>query len=135
MARDRKPRTRMTRQRQTILEILRSTSSHPTADWIHAQARKRISNISLGTVYRNLKVLKEMGEIVELDYGSTFSRFDGNPISHYHFVCEECGRVYDIDLPVDQGLEEKVRQRTGFEIRSHRTEFYGLCLECQGRKD
>ena len=52
-------------------------------------------NISLGTVYRNLKTLTEMGEILELSYGSTYSRFDGNAKMHYHFVCEHCGKVYD----------------------------------------
>ena len=61
-----------------ILKILRDTKSHPTADWIYNEVRKEIPDISLGTVYRNLRLLKEM-EIQELQWGSTYSRFDGNP--------------------------------------------------------
>ncbi len=74
-----KRKKRMTKQRKIILDVLKNTTSHPTADWIYDQVREVLPNISLGTVYRNLKVLKEMGEIMELDFGSTYSRFDGNP--------------------------------------------------------
>jgi Fe2+ or Zn2+ uptake regulation protein len=100
---------RKTRQRDLILKTLRGTKSHPTADWIYEKVKKEIPNISLGTVYRNLSTLKEMGEILELNYGSKYSRFDGNPQNHYHFVCTECGRVFDVEgCPVDKGLDEKV---------------------------
>ncbi len=121
---------RMTRQRKIILEILKNTKIHPTADWIYDQVRQELPNISLGTVYRNLKVLKEMGEIRELDYGSTYSRFDGKPENHYHFVCNSCDKVIDIDLPVDYSLEEKVQEQNGFKIEEHRLEFYGSCNDC-----
>ena len=70
---------RMTEQRKLILNILRSTKSHPTADWIYQEARKEIPNISLGTVYRNLKILVQAGEILEMDFGSGYSRYDSNP--------------------------------------------------------
>lgn len=127
-------RRRSTRQRKVVLEVLRSTTSHPTADWVYEQVRKRIPNISLGTVYRNLKLLRDMGEIMELDFGSTYSRFDGNPEPHYHFSCVECGRVLDVDIPVSAELEEKVRERHGWEVFSHRVEFYGRCAECSRRQ-
>ncbi|MEC9489131.1 MAG: transcriptional repressor [Halanaerobium sp.] len=122
---------RMTKQRKTILEVLRNTTSHPTADEIYEKVRRKIPNISLGTVYRNLKILKEMGEILELEFGSSFSRFDGNPINHYHFQCQECGRVYDIDLPVQEGLNAKVEELSGNKVYNHRMEFYGICRECR----
>ncbi len=121
---------RMTRQRRIILEVLRNTTSHPTADWIYEKVKEKIPNISLGTVYRNLKTLKEMGEIMELNYGSSFSRFDGNPKDHYHFVCEKCGKVYDVNMPVDETLNEKASQATGYKVYYHRCEFHGLCKEC-----
>lgn len=130
----REPKRRSTRQRRVVLEVLRSTTSHPTADWVYEQVRKRIPNISLGTVYRNLKLLRDMGEIMELDFGSTYSRFDGNPNPHYHFRCVDCGRVMDVDIPVAAELEEKVRRRHGWEVFSHRVEFYGLCAECSRRR-
>ncbi len=121
---------RKTRQRQLILEVLRSTDSHPTADWIYEQARKKMPNISLGTVYRNLNLLRDLGEIIELNFGSTFSRFDGNPLPHYHFTCLECGRVYDVDEPLHPELEERVERSMGCEVTYHRLEFYGTCREC-----
>ncbi|WP_027717843.1 Fur family transcriptional regulator [Desulfovirgula thermocuniculi] len=127
--------TRMTRQRRLILEILRSTDIHPTADWIYHQARKHIPDISLGTVYRNLNQLKQAGEIMELNYGSTFSRYDGNPCNHYHFVCDACGRVFDVEMPVLSGIEEEAARLSGMKVTRHRLEFYGYCRECQKSRE
>ncbi|MFW6238842.1 MAG: Fur family transcriptional regulator [Halanaerobiales bacterium] len=126
-----KSSTRMTKQRRAILEILRNTDIHPTADWIYEQVKKEIPNISLGTVYRNLNVLSEMGEIMTLDYGSSYSRFDGNPTNHYHFKCEKCEEVFDVELDVLKNLNQKVTDNTSFDVRHHRLEFYGLCPNCQ----
>lgn len=123
--------TRMTKQKKLILDILRSTKTHPTADWIYEQAKRQIPKISLGTVYRNLKILKEMGEIMELDYGSTYSRFDGNPANHYHFTCLKCGRVDDVPLAPKEDLEvEAGGILEGAEVDTHRLEFYGRCPAC-----
>ena len=121
---------RKTRQRALILKILRDTKSHPTADWIYNEVRKEIPDISLGTVYRNLRLLKEMGEIQELQWGSTYSRFDGNPEEHYHFNCEKCGQVLDVDIDVQRYLEEKVEEKHGWKVTKHRLEFWGLCHDC-----
>ena len=123
--------SKRTKQKEAILRVLRSTTSHPTADWVYGEVRKEIPNISLGTVYRNLKLLRESGEISEIDFSGTFSRFDGNPFNHYHFRCEKCGRVFDVDEPVNRGLDERIAQKTGFKISYHRLEFRGLCKECQ----
>jgi len=122
---------RKTRQRALILKILRSTNNHPTADWIYNQVRKEIPDISLGTVYRNLRLLKEMGEIQELQWGSTYSRFDGNPREHYHFNCVNCGRVMDVDIEIQQSLEKLVEEKHGWKVTGHRLEFWGLCHDCQ----
>jgi Fe2+ or Zn2+ uptake regulation protein len=120
-----------TKQREAILSVLKGTTTHPTADWVYEEVRKEIPNISLGTVYRNLKLLRESGEILEIDLSSTFSRFDGNPDNHYHFRCEKCGRVFDVDEAVDEKIDERVARKTGFKVSHHRLEFRGLCLECQ----
>ncbi|MFP4661170.1 MAG: Fur family transcriptional regulator [Halanaerobiales bacterium] len=128
-----KKKQRMTKQRRKILEVLRKTDTHPTADWIYEQVRKEISNISLGTVYRNLKLLAEMGEISILDYGSSYSRFDGNPGNHYHFTCTDCERVFDLNIPMDEIIDKEISNKTPFEVDSHRMEFYGLCPDCQKR--
>jgi len=122
---------RRTKQREAILKVLRGTTSHPTAERIYDEVRKEIPNISLGTVYRNLKLLRESREILEVDLSGTFSRFDGNPDNHYHFRCEKCGHVFDVDEPVNKELDERVARKTGFKISYHRLEFRGLCKECQ----
>lgn len=122
---------RMTKQKKIILDILRSTTSHPTADWIYEKAKKEIPELSLGTVYRNLKIMKESGEILELDYGSTQSHFDGNSENHYHFMCEKCGKIYDLDMPVKIDLEEEVKEKFNHDVKFHRLEFFGICNNCK----
>ena len=122
---------RDTKQREAILNLLRSADSHPTADWIYDEVRKIIPNISKGTVYRNLKILRETGGISELNLSGTVSRFEGRQENHYHFRCEKCGQVFDLDEPVNNELDEKVAKRTGFRISHHQLEFRGLCKDCQ----
>ncbi|SDL39246.1 Fur family transcriptional regulator [Halarsenatibacter silvermanii] len=123
--------TRMTKQRKAILEVLKNTDSHPTADEIYEEVKKEIPNISLGTIYRNLNVLEEMDEIMVLDYGSTHSRFDGCSKNHYHFHCSECEEIYDLDMKVQDELNSSVEDNFPFEVNKHRLEFYGLCPDCQ----
>jgi Fur family ferric uptake transcriptional regulator/Fur family peroxide stress response transcriptional regulator len=125
----------MTKQKKVILDILRGTTSHPTADWIYAEARKLIPDISLGTVYRNLRMLQAAGEILELNYGSSYSHYDGNPDNHYHHVCLECGRIADLPMSHQGELEQKARACGCGKIYYHRLEFYGLCPSCQQRKN
>ncbi len=120
---------RNTYQRQVILEILKSTDIHPTADWIYERAREEIPNISLGTVYRNLKILKEEGYIIELNDGKQ-SRFDGRIDKHYHFKCVKCGSIYDIepeDIEIEHSLDAK-----GFSVSSMDINIVGICNKCNG---
>ena len=122
---------RKTRQKAAILEVLRGTNSHPTADLVYNEVRKEIPNISLGTVYRNLRQLCQSGEISDLELCGSLSRFDARNDNHYHFRCEKCGQVFDVDEPVNSEMDKITARRTGFRITYHRLEFYGLCLECQ----
>ena len=122
---------RKTKQREAILEVLKGTTSHPGADWIYDEVRKEMPSISKGTVYRNLNLLSEAGQITELDLSGTLSRFDARQDNHYHFRCEKCGRVFDVDEPVDEEIDRRVARRTGFKISRHRLEFRGLCKDCQ----
>ena len=122
---------RKSKQREAIIRVLKDTKSHPAADWIYEQVKKEIPNISLGTVYRNLKAMKEEGQILELDLAGDLGRFDGNAQNHYHFRCNHCGRVFDIDEPIDRTLDQRVEIKTGYRISSHRLEFRGLCNDCQ----
>lgn len=121
---------RRTKQRDAILDVLKRTTSHPTADWVYREVQKQMPQVSLGTVYRNLRVLADHGEIQELCFGSDHSHFDANPDNHYHFVCEGCGVIEDLDLEIQGSLEMEVEELGGYEVRSHRLEFYGLCAAC-----
>ncbi len=123
--------TRNSKQKEAILRVLKRTSSHPAADWVYQQVRKEIPNISLGTVYRNLKSLQQEGKILELDLAGTQGRFDAHTDNHYHFRCEQCGRIFDVDEPVDGESDKRVARNTGFKVSFHRLEFRGLCKDCQ----
>ena len=121
---------RMTKQKKVILDVLKGTKSHPTADWVYDKVKKKIPNISLGTVYRNLNILKSQGEIKELCFGKGFSRFDGNAANHYHFTCATCGRILDVEPCQLTEIEDLVTNRMGVRVESHRLEFYGACPDC-----
>jgi Fur family ferric uptake transcriptional regulator len=120
----------MTRQRKVILEELRKVNTHPSADEIYELVRKRLPRISLGTVYRNLDILSESGEIQKLELGCTLKRFDGIPESHYHIRCIHCDHV--VDAPIDYGVEldQKLKDATHFKIIGHKLEFIGVCPAC-----
>ncbi|MEK7871710.1 MAG: transcriptional repressor [Nitrospirota bacterium] len=124
---------RMTKQREIILEALEE-ASHPSAETIYADVRKRLPHISLGTVYRNLRQLKETGDISELQCSGEYSRFDSNLSRHYHVTCSICGRILDIDIdPASlKEMEEEVGKKTGFDISSHCVGFHGICKDCKG---
>ena len=125
---------RMTRQRQVILEELRKVSTHPGADEIYTMVRRRMPRISLGTVYRNLEVLSELGEIRKIEMGGTLKRFDGKSDNHYHIRCMICQRVVDAPVKLMPNLEKSLNGKTDFEILGHRLEFVGICPECQKRQ-
>ena len=122
---------RNSRQKQRLMEILRGTDIHPTADWIYEQMKPEFPHLSLGTVYRNLKILGEDGQIRELRNGNSFSRFDARTDEHYHLVCRICGKIEDASIPVSSELERQADNLNGFKIETHRLDFIGLCAECQ----
>lgn len=122
-------RKRMTKQKRIIYEILCATNCHPTADWLYQEARKQLPDISLGTVYRNLQILREDGEIMELNYGKGQSHYDGNARPHYHFVCQRCGHILDFEQNFDCVDNSKFDQAPG-RVESYRMECYGVCNDC-----
>lgn len=124
---------RMTPQRHAILEFLLSSMSHPTADEIYKSLEGKFPNMSVATVYNNLRVFKEAGLIRELTYGDASSRFDANMTDHYHVICRECGKITDFDYPPLIDVEREAAKRTGFRVESHRMEIYGICKDCQQR--
>jgi Fur family transcriptional regulator, peroxide stress response regulator len=119
------------KQREAIIRIIKNTSSHPSAEWIYEQVKKEIPNIGLATVYRNLRLLKQSGELRELHPSTDTARYDGCIDSHYHFYCDRCGKVLDLDEPVDTAVEARITEKTGLEITHHNLILNGLCIECQ----
>ena len=124
------PALKRSRQRECIKEFLIGRYDHPTADMVYSHVREQFPNISLGTVYRNLNLLVETGEILKLTCGNGPDHYDGNATPHYHFVCRECGQVYDIDLDEMTGLNASVQSKAPGKIDSHSILFYGHCYQC-----
>ena len=121
---------RQSKQRNRILEVLRSTESHPTADWLYNQLKSEFPKLSLGTVYRNLSTLEEQGLVKKIHFGSTFDRFEANTNPHYHLICEECGKIMDFELPIYDDINKQAKKKTSFNIHHHKLEFFGVCENC-----
>ncbi len=122
---------RITPQRHAILEYLINSMSHPTADDIYKALEGKFPNMSVATVYNNLRVFKEVGLVKELPYGDSSSRFDFITTQHYHVICEECGKIVDFHYPGLDEVEALAAHVTGFKVSHHRMEIYGSCQECQ----
>ena len=121
---------RNTIQRQLILDTVRGQKSHPTAEVAYQLIRERYSDISLGTVYRNLSVLVEDGQIRRISVPQAADRFEGTLLPHYHIHCRRCGVFSDLDLDYLEHLNRSVCQKTGFLIEGHDIVFDGLCPGC-----
>ncbi len=121
---------RQTKQRRALLDLLRSTKSHPTAAWLYDGLRKNHPEMSQGTVYRNLSVLAEQGLVQVLRSGSAQDRFDADTSLHYHVACTRCGRVDDLPLPPETERNKAAEALSGYRITGHRIDYYGICPEC-----
>lgn len=119
------------KQREALLTLLKSTHSHPSADWLYAELKKEFPNISLGTVYRNLALLTKNGTVVKITTSSQKEHFDGFTHQHYHFVCKSCERIYDVELNNADTLDRAVENELNAEVDSHSLVFYGVCSNCK----
>lgn len=120
----------MTRQRQVILQELRRVNTHPSADEVYEMVRRLLPRISLGTVYRNLEILSELGEIQKIEICGKLKRFDGNTRDHYHLRCLNCHRIDDVPEGIHFNFNSSLSSDTGYAITGHRLEFVGLCPKC-----
>jgi len=123
-------RYKRSRQRDRILETLRGTKTHPTATWVYDALKREFPDLSLGTVYRNLGILRDQGLVRVLQSGSTFDRFDADTTSHYHLICQDCGRVDDVPMPALGDLDARASEALGRQVVGHRLDFFGYCSEC-----
>lgn len=124
---------RQTKQRQAVLEVLRSTRSHPDAAWIFQEVRRVLPSISLGTVYRALDTLAHEGVIVTIEGAGERTRYDYKHADHHHAVCRSCNAIFDVDPEVAPVRPDQGRLPAGFQVTAVVLEFHGLCESCQAR--
>ena len=123
--------TKHFRKREAILNCLRSTDVHPTAEWVYTQLKSEYPDISLGTVYRNLNLFKEQGLIQSLGTVNGVERFDGNTAPHVHYICTGCGRVVDLPgLSVPEDLNYAAEAESGGRVAACQLTFTGICGKC-----
>lgn len=123
------------KQREIILDTLSKNAIHPTAEALLEFLKSDNSNVGMTTLYRNLNQLAEAGLIKKIDGLEPSAHFDHNAFEHYHFICEECKKVYDIPSSVAPDLVQNTTKATGFDITSHDIVFHGICSECKKRKE
>ena len=122
---------RTTAQRQLVLDEVRSRRDHPSADDIYLSVRASDEHISRGTVYRNLNLLAEDGEIGQVKVPGA-DRFDLRPDPHSHILCSRCGRVEDVPIPYDTCIDAKAAQISDYSVSRHLLIFEGVCPDCAG---
>lgn len=122
-------------QRSLVLDAVNRLKSHATADEVYAEVAATHPNISKATVYRNLNLLSDMGMIRKLEIPGGADRFDHICKEHCHVKCEKCGRVFDIEIPYIDGLDNLVENRNGFELTGYDILFRGICPGCRASSD
>ena len=127
---------RMTPQRLAVLRILAASDEHLSAEQIYARVQAQYPMTSLATIYNTLTLLRDMGQVLEIGIGRVGCRYDGlNPDPHPHLICTQCNTIVDAHLPALSEVAQQMQQTTGFQIVSHRLDFFGLCPECQARQN
>ena len=124
------PAQRYSKKREAILQVIRSTTSHPSAKWVYEQIQKQYPDISLATVYRNLALFKEEGQVISVAVVDGEER-DADVTPHGHFICERCGRVEDLHFTHFSEWEREVEQQTHGKVEYYSILFYGQCPSCR----
>lgn len=128
----RESRHKLTPQRLAIVKILAKSQEHPSVETIHEQLKDDFPTMSLATIYRNILLIKSLGQVLELGFPDSSNRYDGNkPYPHPHLVCERCKTIIDPDLESLEKMKAELSKETGFKVLSHRLDFFGICAACQ----
>jgi len=118
------------KKREAILAKLRSTTAHPTAEWVYLELKEQYPDLSLGTVYRNIGLFKDEGEIISVGTVAGQERFDGDTSPHGHFVCLTCRAVIDIVVPEARPEAAAQLEQIGFQVDRVDLTAYGTCSAC-----
>ena len=126
---------KITPQRLAIVKILAKSEGHPSVEDIYEQIRADFPTMSLATVYRNIVLLKSLGEVLELGFPDGSNRYDGNkPAPHPHVICIRCKKIVDPVLDSLDEMKKEVALETDFTILNHRLDFFGICGSCMAAK-
>jgi Fur family peroxide stress response transcriptional regulator len=120
----------LTRQRQVVLEVIKSSTDHLTANEVFAAAKRLLPSISFATVYNSLRYLKEAGQIAEISFGNGASRFDRITHRHDHAICSKCGKLVDIEIEMPANLLETAAAKSQFKPESIEFTLRGVCPDC-----
>lgn len=123
----------VTPKRAKMLEVLLSSDRHPSASEIHQGVKAFYPGTSLATIYNTIDILKETGQVLEIEFSSAANRYDGRiPVSHPHLICLRCEKVEDMPSVAVHDPLESISQSTGYQIVRLRTDYYGTCPDCLG---
>ncbi len=126
---------RITPQRLAILKVLAESKGHPSVDAIHELVKTRFPTTSLATIYKNVAVLRDLDQLLELGFSDDSNRYDGNrPYDHPHVVCTVCRKILDPEISALADMTQELARQTGFTITRHRLDFFGVCPDCQARQ-
>ena len=127
---------RYSAKREAILELIKSTDSHPTAEWVFQQLKPRFPDLSLGTVYRNLAEFRQEGTLISVGVVNGQERFDAETGPHTHFICSGCGSICDMaELVVPEELAERLTHNAGVRVDHYQLTFRGICKECLAKEN
>ncbi len=133
---------RMTNQRRVILEELRNSHKHLSADELYLLVKKKLPNVSISTIYRNLEELANQGFIRKIGPQVTQKRFDANLQPHFHIRCVKCGRLDDVPFSIGEKIREAIKDSTlmvekitGYDVIGYHVEFLGICPECKKKEE
>jgi Fur family transcriptional regulator, peroxide stress response regulator len=123
---------RITPQRLAVLKVLAASDGHPSVERIYDTVRAQFPTTSIATIYKTVALLKQENEVLEISFPDGSNRYDGNkPYPHPHLICTRCKKIVDPDLSSLEDLAKEVTEETGFQITTHRIDFFGLCRECR----
>ena len=122
----------MTPRRAKLLEVLVASDRHPSVGEIHDEVRRYFPKTSLATIYNTIELLKETGQVLEIEFSSAANRYDGRiPQAHPHLICVECEKIEDLEVAAAGEPLEAISAATGYRLVNQRTDYYGVCPQCQ----
>lgn len=118
-------------KRDEIYRVIASTKSHPSAEWVYSVLKPKIPDLSLATVYRNIALFREKGDIIGVATVNGQDRFDADTSPHAHFICNDCNAVIDIEgLPYSDDFIRIIEVKYDISVVSNSLLFYGRCKSC-----